>query len=485
MFNQNVARALFNDMGKMIMKKINFKMEYLIYAFFVLSPFLDAFSFLFRKDYPNAMISPSTIIRPVIPCILFIYLYLKEKPCRKKMVLGVFFYGLYAILHLYAFTKLHRESSYGSIFHEMQYLLNYSYMMVMLVLISYFRKQDRLGEIKKYLFFYLMGYIMIIFASILTGSSSSTYIDGIGFKGWFASGNALGSILLLSLLLLFPYIFDKKGSKLRWLLALFTGIYLLFLLGTRTGLLGFPLVVIIYLFYFTIKKLQNKKWQFKVKSMVLMVVLLFIMIGSVFFLGTTTLKRLSHMKEEANQVIDPWTGEVSHVTGDSLVFIETIKKGEMREEVMSKEVQRSMLDMYEIANRYHIPNSSRRALQFIYHTSLIKNQHHLFYLLVGNGHLTNYSEMTFEMELLAILYNFGILGFLLYAWYYVKEFTLGVIMFFKKFKQINVEYYLSLATLGLGLFFSLFAGYTFFNVSSMLMIILATVLLKEERSKLK
>ncbi len=467
------------------MRKVNFKMEYLIYAFFVLSPFLDAFSFLFRQDVANAIISPTTLIRPIIPCILFLYLWIKEKPLQKKMVFGVFVYGLYAFIHLILFSKLKRESSYGSIFHEMQYLLNYSYMMMMLFIVSYFRYKNRLGEIKRYVFFYLMGYMMIIYASILSNTSSPTYIDGIGFKGYFASGNSLGSIILLSLLLLFPYIFNGKKNKKKWILVLFVGIYLLFFLGTKTGLLGFPLVCLVYLSYFLIQKFQKKTYKLSKKFFLLTLVGVAIVSISVFFLGTTTLKRLSHMKDEANQVIDPMTGDISHVTGDSLKFIEAIKKGEMKDEVMSKEVQQSFLDMYEIANRYQISNGSRRTLQFIYQTSLIKNQHNFFYLLVGNGHLTNYSEMTFEMELLAILYNFGILGFFLYAFSFVKEFFLGIVMFFKKFKQINMEYYISLATLGLGLAFSLLAGYTFFNVSSMLMIILATVLLKEERSKLK
>src|SRR5699024_8415809 len=54
-------------------------------------------------------------------------------------------------------------------------------------------------------------YIVSIYISILTGTSSYTYAEEqIGYKGWIESGNSLSAILCISTFLILPLIKNKK-----------------------------------------------------------------------------------------------------------------------------------------------------------------------------------------------------------------------------------------------------------------------------------
>ncbi|HAB67392.1 MAG TPA: hypothetical protein DCE23_08500, partial [Firmicutes bacterium] len=106
------------------MKKIkDFKIEYLLYLFVIISPFLDVLSFLFREWFPNALISPSTIIRPLIPLILLVYVFFKDKDVRKKLLILGIIYVIYGGIHLYLYNNIITGISYGGLFSEAQYVI--------------------------------------------------------------------------------------------------------------------------------------------------------------------------------------------------------------------------------------------------------------------------------------------------------------------------------------------------------------------------
>ena len=103
-------------------------LENLMCLFVIFCPLLDIISFLFRS-YFDTSISPTTLLRPLIPCIVFVILFFKEKNKGKKILAGLV-YLIYSAIHLIIFQKLHNGSSYGNITNEMQYLINYG-MMIM------------------------------------------------------------------------------------------------------------------------------------------------------------------------------------------------------------------------------------------------------------------------------------------------------------------------------------------------------------------
>ena len=101
--------------------KIN--IENILCIFIILCPILDIASFLWRNCF-NTSISPATILRPIIPIGIAIYLFFKEgKKFRKWVIIGGLIYLIYGIIHLVIFQNLHTLSSYSNIMHEAQYIV--------------------------------------------------------------------------------------------------------------------------------------------------------------------------------------------------------------------------------------------------------------------------------------------------------------------------------------------------------------------------
>ena len=105
-------------MHKNIKNKLS--LENLLCLYIILCPILDIVSFLFR-NYFKTNFSPSTVLRPLIPCICFLVLFFKEKNKKQKIGLALI-YILYYIIHLILFQKLHNQSSYGTLKNEIQYI---------------------------------------------------------------------------------------------------------------------------------------------------------------------------------------------------------------------------------------------------------------------------------------------------------------------------------------------------------------------------
>ncbi len=93
------------------------------------------------------------------------------------------------------------------------------------------------------------------------------------------------------------------------------------------------------------------------------------------------------------------------------------------------------------------------------------------YKLFGNGYLTNIGMLTLEMETLALFYNFGIIGFLIFMGPFLYIFGYGVYKAFIKRKKLKVDFLMLLVGAGLSYGISTFAGHTYFNSAVMLVIV--------------
>ena len=118
-----------------------------------------------------------------------------------------------------------RGCTFGTIIHETQYIVNYSFMVLCLyVFCSVFSvtstqcnntivNSERVHKaIKKSLIVSLSIYIVSIYISIITNTSSTTYIEGIGYKGWFESGNSISAILVLSTFIVLSFIMKIRSK---------------------------------------------------------------------------------------------------------------------------------------------------------------------------------------------------------------------------------------------------------------------------------
>ena len=352
------------------MKNIN--EENMLCFFIMICPILDMVSFLYRNTF-NTNFSPSTIIRPIIPIIIAIYLFFKEnKKFRLYTAISVCVYIIYGILHLMVFKTQITKSSYSNSIHEAQYLVNYSFMILNLFLYLYlFRNNTNQDKLFKSVMIANIIYIISIYISIFTKTSSSTYIEKIGYKGWFESGNSIGAILILSLFIIIKYIKDKKYRKIVIPIIILDGIFLTILLGTRVGLIGFIFVIVSYIFSEIIegvikRKKVNKKTIVGGIAVVATVLLIVITVGS------TTLQRRKHLRDIENNIIDESNNQTSHITGSLLEIKENIDNATLEEGYMNEEQKKSIIDLYDTANRLKIKNNDQRMQQLIYHVALIK-----------------------------------------------------------------------------------------------------------------
>ena len=90
-----------------------------------------------------------------------------------------------------------------------------------------------------------------------------------------------------------------------------------------------------------------------------------------------------------------------------------------------------------------------------------------------------------EMEIPAFLFNFGLIGFTLYFVPFLLIFAYGLYIGIKNIKKIDQEYMMLFLGAGFVFAISFFAGYTFFNSSSMIIIVVLNALLVNKIINLK
>lgn len=464
------------------MKKIE---KNILCIFIILCPILDIVSFIFRNTFHTSF-SPSTFLRPLIPTIVILYLFFKKDIKFKiyTIIIGLIYLG-YAIMHLLVFRNVITGSSYSGFMHEAQYLVNYSYMILNLIIyIIVFKDEENIEDLQRSVLISSTIYMISILIAIVTKTSSSTYIEGMGYKGWFESGNSLGSILILSLFIIMKYVKDKKYRKIAIPVILLEGIFLTMLLGTRVGLLGFIIVIIAYVIIEIVTTLirkgkLNKKIIIGGIAVIATIILVTITIGS------TTLQRRKHLQDIEKDIVDVANNQESHITGSLLEIKEKIEADTLEEGYMNEAQKESILDLYNIANQWNIKNNDQRMQQLIYNIVLVKNQHNLIYLLLGNGYMANFRELILEMEIPAFLFNFGMIGFILYFIPFASIFVYGVYSMIKNREKIDTEYLMYLTGLGFTFALSFFAGYTFFNSSNMMIIVVLSTLLINKNKQIK
>lgn len=445
--------------------KNKLSLENLLVLYIILCPILDIVSFLYRNHF-KTNISPSTILRPIIPCICFLVLFFKEKNKKQKIAI-ILMYLIYSIIHLILFQRLHNQSSYGTLKNEIQYIVNYSIMIINLYLFYKILKDK--NKIKKSVLIANTIYIFSIFLSIVTKTSASTYLEGIGFKGYFESGNSLCTVLILSLLIILPE-FNLKNWK-QVILIFLNGIYLSALCGMRTGLFGFGSIILVYIlakFFILIiekKVLSRRKIIFVTVAIMLIIVLMFI-------LGANTLQRRKQLKQNELVNIDEQTGDKRHVTGDILNLYKKIKNNEIPDEYMSQQEKNAIVNLIEFANKYKISSVNLREQQLIYNLFLVKEQKNPILILFGNGYKNQTGELVLEMEIPALLCNFGLIGFILYMLPFFIILTVKTYRIFKNKKEITIESIMFLLGCFLAIALSCLSGYVFFNFSSMTMAII-------------
>ena len=459
--------------------------ENILCAFIIICPILDIMSFLFRNKF-NTNYSPSTFIRPIISIVVMMYLFIKrDKKFKLYSFLTALLYMIYTVIHLYLFEKVKTGSSYSNILHEAQYLINYSFMILNLFIYIHIFKDKDASKLKLSVLWASCIYIISIYISIITKTSSHTYVlEGMGYKGWFESGNSIGAILILSMFIYIGYIKDKKYRKIAIPILILNIIFLTTLIGTRVGLLGVVCVLALYgMVQVFVGFLKNKKIDKKVIICISIAVVTIGILLTIF--GSATFERRKHLKDIENDIIDESLEDKSHITGDLLKIKNKIDDGTLEEGYMNDSQKQSILDLYNTANKLNVTNNDQRMQQLIYNIALVKNQKNIGLIIFGNGYMANFRELVLEMEIPAFLFNFGILGFTLYFVPFLAIFVYGAYIAIKNIRKVDDEYLMFLLGSGFTFALSFFSGYTFFNSSSMMIIVVMNALLVNKIKHIK
>ena len=431
----------------------------------ILCPILDCVSFIFR-NYFQTTISVSTIIRPIIPLCLLLYIFIKGNK-KEKIILSLIAlaYIGYAVVHLLIYNSFHNGCAFGDIKLEMQYVFNFSFIMIYFIVFAFLFLKKDLATDKLYNSITIMAtiYVASIVLAIIMGQSSYTYIEtSTGYKGWIESGNSLSAILIMSLFIMLQRVREKKITVL---VIVAVAAYLITTIGTRTGLLG------------TFSK--NKKIIIAGLALMLIAVLV------VIFAGSKTIQRRQQMDQSQYTIIDESTGEVGNMTGDMLRIKNKILNNELEEGYMSDAQKQSVLDLHEYTKSVKLAGNDTRTQQLMYNMYLMKNQGSFIGIVFGNGFNNNVREMRMENELASLFLNFGLCGFILYACPILAVLVYAIIFGIKRRKDITLNYVMNVAALMLAIGLSWMSGYVLFATSSMTIIVVIATLLLVEIKKIK
>ena len=194
-------------------------------------------------------------------------------------------------------------------------------------------------------------------------------------------------------------------------------------------------------------------------------------------IGSNTIERRKHLKEIESNIVDKSTNQEAHITGSLMEIKEKIDNNQIEDTYMNEAQKKSILELYDIANKLEITNNDQRMQQLIYNALLVKNQANPLLIIFGNGYMNQYRELVLEMDIPAFLFNFGILGFLLYFGPFLAIFIYGVYFGIRKIKNIDAEYIMYILGIGLAFAISVFSGYVFFNMSTVTFIAVICALL--------
>ena len=465
-----------------------FYVENLIFLFIILNPILDIISFLIRNkfsDNPETATSITALIRPIIPIILSVFVFIKaSNETKRKLLLLIFVYVLYAIEHMLVCLDSFKEWSYGTPMREVSFLISYTFFIINLIVFKSIigvdsklriRRQSKEKVTKRVcnsVVIALAIYIVSIFISIITKTSSYTYPEvNIGYKGWIESGNSLSIFLIVAFGFLLSMIKIPKNKHeliptISYIvLAIATMIYLVFLMGTRVGLYGSFIILVVW----ALLKLIIDK-DIKLFIIGLLVVALF-GIG-VYKFGTATFNRRGQLEKANQDIIEEHAIEPEHI--DKIKDVPENKE-------KSKDIEK------QEDGKNHVTKDIGDV-----HDRIKKNDVSQSYMTIpqkGNGFQTPPGELILEKEFFALLFNFGICGFILYfspilialIWaiakiliYIIKNRKQNML---KVIRKISSENYLKIFLLALVVALSIAIGYILFNISNSTLIATIIILL--------
>ncbi|WLR49018.1 O-antigen ligase family protein [Halobacillus litoralis] len=250
-------------MSKLVNREL---FEKLLLIFIIIQPILDILTY-FSMQALNASLTIGIIVRVLFMAASLWFIFFGNSSRLKKYVI-TYLIALAAVLTIGLTYNFFAKPIFNP-FLELQFLAKTVYFPIMLgaylLLFTTFDKTLIVRmRIMKAITIAMVIIAVTMFLAILTGTSSATYEwNKFGFKGWFNSGNEIGSIIAISFPLVYIYTLNKVDSlkKLYYFIPMIFIALVSILLGTKVGffaVLGASLIVFVsYLIYWLISKVKG------------------------------------------------------------------------------------------------------------------------------------------------------------------------------------------------------------------------------------
>lgn len=359
----------------------NKKTATLIYIFLILQPFLDLFTSLMVR-YTTFPITIGMLLRGLF--LLFcIILFVKSKSIHKrKSIIYLTFLSLFCILYFITKTDIFTIEFLKT---EIIYMFKYLYFPIITICLINVYDELELDKDKLFKIFTInaITYAVLILIPEITKTSFASYIgSNKGTVGWFYAANEIGAITVA----LLPYVYYTLFARMPVFKTSIIFIIIILadvLLGTKTSFIGMLITELLYLLYNLFNYKKNRGYGLIVSIMI--VIISFCIIPQI-----PAIKNLQNAITNSSQIVEEPPKNNSEV----------IIKNQSLKRIVA------------------VALSGRDV--FLFNTLNIYNDVSLVDKTLGIGFVNRDSinnediEKLIEMDLLDILFHYGIIGFIIY-----------------------------------------------------------------------
>lgn len=471
-------------MSRLFQKEVFTK---LLLLFIVLQPVLDILTYLSIRML-DISLTVGIIVRILFMGVSLWFIFFGNSSKLKKYVIGY----LIALAVVFGIGLLYNyfAKPIFNPFLELQFLAKTVYFSVMLS--SYlllFTTLEKVSFVRlrilKAIYIAMLIVSTSMFLAVLTGTASETYEwNKFGFKGWFYSGNELGSIVAISFPLVYLYTLKKVENirKAYYFIPLIMLAIVSILLGTKVGyfaVLGAALIVFFsYFIYWIIhffKQIKEPLIHLRlISSLVFLILLLAVAPFSPAFtnvsgdVGQINEERESAQQEDGNQnggdTEEENSGQQESEDG------ETVGGNDAAAALGEQALMESPILQIILSSR----NIYFSHIYGMYEEAGPVQQ------LFGMGYAGNYEEIRklIEMDFFDLFFSFGILGIILILVPFLMIIGLFIKLLFQApGKILHPENILVLLSIGFGTGIAFLAGHVLYAPAVNIYLAVSIVLL--------
>lgn len=457
----------------------------ILLIFVLLQPIFDVLSRLAILDFiPNI----STYLKPLFVFGLGAYLLFKYSPFKKKWITYIIVFALFTFGHLFLLYKLLLGTSL--ILHEFRFIINIAYMIALFIsLFTLYHwcndKEKMLKKIKYTVVITFAIYFGLYLLAIITGTSGMTYEYSdkykLGFKGWYDSGQILGHAFSMLFPIVLYVILKPKNHKIIRFIFLALAVLVVSLLGTKVPYFITVIVLVLYVVLLIFFRIIHKR-PIGTKYNVFIV---FTAIITMIFTYQFTPVAYNTDINNKNAAIELEMYDLDGISGKKKdIDYEKIMRDNPNADLSYvrkyfKWGQEASAYLTEQFYNGTVHPSNTRAKQLVY--SMKKYElADIQYKIFGIGFLNQDSILALESDFFMAIFNFGIVGFILFLCIPIWTFIKSAVYAIRNIKRIDLE--MCMLFMGLGIFFciSIYAGYTYIytNFSIFLTLLITMLLLK-------